>query len=421
MWKRGVSGVIVVILVLGIFGLTFEIQPAKANTITVPDDYATIQEAINNANEGDTIYARAGVYYGDFVVNQRLSLVGENKETTIIVSNSTVIHDPNDPTVFVGRDTVSIKADGVSISGFAVNGNGTYGWGITIRGSNCVVKDNEVFGIDGEGIFLDGRANNVEGNLVINNTLRDNKGCGLLAWGANKNCIRSNTVFEDYFGIYLYGESNENMIAHNDIHNNTDIGVGIIWHSNNNSIIDNNISGNGQHSNESYASGICSQTYSQSNHIINNELSSNKRGYCEYYSAGQIIYHNSFINNSQQFVIDSQLRPNTLDNGYPSGGNYWSDYTGLDANSDGIGDTSYTIDASNQDRYPLMIPWKPLQGDINYDGAVDILDIVAITSIYGCKAGELKWNPQTDLAPPYGKIDILDMVTCTTHYGQKYP
>jgi parallel beta-helix repeat protein len=316
---------------------------------------------------------------------------------------------------------VSINADDVSISGFTVNGNGTFGWGITIRGSNCVVKNNDVFGIDGEGIFLDGRANNVEGNLVTNNTLRNNKGCGVLAWGANKNCIRSNTASDNYFGIYLYWESNENMIVHNDIHNNTDIGVGIIWHSNNNSIIDNDISENGQYSNESYASGICSQTYSQSNYIINNELDNNKRGYYEYYSAGQIIYHNSFTNNSQQFVIDSQFQPNILDHGYPSGGNYWSDYNGTDSNSDGIGDTPYIIDANNQDHYPLVNPWQPILGDINYDGAVNILDIVAIASIYGCKGEDLRWNPQADLAPPYGKIDLFDLVTCTSHYGQTYP
>jgi nitrous oxidase accessory protein NosD len=48
---------------------------------------------------------------------------------------------------------------------------------------------------------------------------------------------------------------------------------------------------------------------------------------------------------------------NSWDDGYPSGGNYWSDYNGTDANHDGIGDTSHVLDANNTDHYPLMIPY----------------------------------------------------------------
>jgi len=47
------------------------------------------------------------------------------------------------------------------------------------------------------------------------------------------------------------------------------------------------------------------------------------------------------------------------DDGYPSGGNYWSDYAGVDADGDGIGDTPYVIDENNTDRYPLISLWPP--------------------------------------------------------------
>jgi hypothetical protein len=68
---------------------------------------------------------------------------------------------------------------------------------------------------------------------------------------------------------------------------------------------------------------------------------------------------------------------NAWDDGYPSGGNYWSDYTGTDANYDGIGDTPYTIDALNQDRYPLMGPF----GSRIHDVAVNSLSAEPTTVV----------------------------------------
>jgi PKD repeat protein len=65
---------------------------------------------------------------------------------------------------------------------------------------------------------------------------------------------------------------------------------------------------------------------------------------------------------------------------------------------------------------PFTIP-----GDVNYDGVANISDIISIASIYNCEEGDPNWNPNADLAPPYGKIDILDLVTCAYHYGETYP
>jgi hypothetical protein len=58
------------------------------------------------------------------------------------------------------------------------------------------------------------------------------------------------------------------------------------------------------------------------------------------------------VNNSIQ--IHTEGSNDTWDIGFPSGGNFWSDYNGSDSSHDGIGDSNYTIDASNVDRYPLM-------------------------------------------------------------------
>jgi PGF-pre-PGF domain-containing protein len=102
-----------------------------------------------------------------------------------------------------------------------------------------------------------------------------------------------------------------------------------------------------------------------SNNIINgNNITNNRCGIYLEFAVNNIIYHNSFINNSQA-VRGFMMYTNVWDNGYPSGGNCWSDYKGIDEKSgpnqdqlgsDGIGDTPYIIDANNEDRYPLMMP-----------------------------------------------------------------
>jgi hypothetical protein len=60
-------------------------------------------------------------------------------------------------------------------------------------------------------------------------------------------------------------------------------------------------------------------------------------------------------------------------------------------------------------------------GDVNFDGTVNIQDVIIMASMYGSREGEPDWHVSADIAAPYGKVDILDLVTCTGHYGEKYP
>ncbi len=59
--------------------------------------------------------------------------------------------------------------------------------------------------------------------------------------------------------------------------------------------------------------------------------------------------------------------------------------------------------------------------DVNRDGVVDIHDIVAVGSRYGCREGDVDWSQNADIAPGWGIIDIFDCVTCAYHYGKQSP
>ena len=103
------------LLMLLVVSIVYEVKfKVKANpkTITVPDDYPTIQDAINAANPEDVVYVKAGTYNENIVVDKTLSLIGEDANRTIIDGNRK------------NRDVVKIKANSVTFKGFTIRNSG---------------------------------------------------------------------------------------------------------------------------------------------------------------------------------------------------------------------------------------------------------------------------------------------------------
>jgi nitrous oxidase accessory protein len=148
---------------------------AQPKTITVPDDYPSIQQAVDQANNGDTVFVRAGYYDGAVDITKPISLIGED--------NKAIINNWLDKI----RAAILITSHNVTVSGFTIdnNSNDTI-WsqkrGIHLLGANdCTIQDNIVKKCDSEGIWLYQSSN----NHVINNTVENGSTC--ISIGASSN------------------------------------------------------------------------------------------------------------------------------------------------------------------------------------------------------------------------------------------
>ena len=337
---------------------------ANSRTICVPDNYTTIQEAINNADEGDTIFVRAGTYYEPVKIDKSLTLVGENRSTTVIDGNGTGI-------------VVHVIANNITLSGFTIQNGGLGIW--VSRSSNNILTDNTASN-NSNGIYFWWSSNNVlTGNIASNNQY------GIYFLGSSNNVLTGNIASNNQYGIYL-DSSGHNALTGNNVSSNDNNGI-FFYHSSNN-VLTGNIASNNQYgiylgdsdnnvlsgnivSNNQYGIflfysrdniltgitatnnhyGIRLTSSSNNNALTGNNVSSNDNsGIRLTSSSDNIIHHNNFISNTEPPGSINSV--NSWDDG--AEGNYWSGYDGDDANWDGIGDTLYPIYENNRDNHPLM-------------------------------------------------------------------
>ena len=244
-------------------------------------------------------------YQGDITVNADGSISPSTapiKQT----SNTYSITDDIDGSITVNTSDIILNGNGHTVSGVSL-----------IRTLNVTVKNFVVASQSGRiGISLSDASN----NLIVNNTvsgfwsiqaLNGISFAGIYVVGGNSNTITRNNLMYNLDGMEFINTSH-NLIVQNNITNNP------VW--------------------DPYTTGIFF------GHASNNT-----------------IYHNNFVTSKYQVnVLDSV---NIWDNGYPDGGNYWSNYqtkypNAAEIGNSGIGNKAYVIDSENQDRYPLMEPFK---------------------------------------------------------------
>ena len=264
--------------------LIMAVSAASAEQFIVDDigvaGYSTIQNAVDDANNGDMIIVSSGTYIENVVVNKQLSIVSESGDP-----DDTIIKAAN-----LREHVFNITADNVTISGFTIK-NARYGtWdkppaGIYLYGVRETIISNNSLSNNEIGIRMYDSSN----NQLINNNASNNED-GIRLYRSSNNVLDYNTVSHNYesgFGIY-HSICNEFI---NNIASDNDDGI-FLSESINNRLIKNNVSNN--------KVGINIFIGNENNELKYNTISNNKYGISfHHYNNNTTLYNNIMLNNKE--------------------------------------------------------------------------------------------------------------------------
>jgi parallel beta-helix repeat protein len=293
-----------------------------------PGNYSKILDAINAANDGDTVFVYHGIYYENLVVYKSIHLIGENKETTIIdgqgkadgvrltdnnitISGFTVQHG-NEVGIFMLAENITVTGNILASNGIdiwlcysynTITDNVLLGGGLYIPyyyGHHNIITNNVV---DGKPlVYLEGvhdiLITSESGQIVLldceNIWIQDQNLQGVhygITIGGSRYChISTSTISRCFTGIFMF-QSTDIAIVANTIDNNTAFGIHMM-NSSDNRISQNTISGS------MAGSGVYIEYYSIDNIISNNTLVSNGFG-MHITSYGNRVSDNLILQNSQ--------------------------------------------------------------------------------------------------------------------------
>ncbi len=216
MKKITLIGCMLVATLVLISAFPLAVSEASNTTIYVDNDggadYTNIQDAIDAASDGDTIYVYSGTYYEHVKINTSIVLQGEDKESTIIDDSGS-------------RDAIYVTADNVEITGFSVINTGPY-WpnsGIALnRNEQCIVTDNIV-----SNCFIGIHAFITSDTTISKNTVTDSE-FGIRIQATKFSTITRNTMQDNYWGMDLNGAYFNEIIENNFINNEKQVHFQIV-------------------------------------------------------------------------------------------------------------------------------------------------------------------------------------------------
>jgi parallel beta-helix repeat protein len=314
----------------------------------------------NGAGDGVYLLGRTGVTIKNLKVKKftngiQVRLGGGNTLTGITAENNNigicVINSTGNTVADNVADNNSYQ--GILVQGAAgnsVTGNSACGniFGIWLAGSGeNTLAGNTASGNGGCGFWLMGSAN----NTLAENTANGNIVFGMHLQGCNGNTLTGNTVNDNAGGIRAMGSQNNNFT------NNTVVnsGTGIYLQGCGGHVI----SGNTLEGNKVYGINFLNAGGST---ISGNTVSGNGCGLYFWNSSNNEVFNNNFIDNTVQARAGIGSG-NVFDLPKPVGGNYWSGWTGPDADGDGFVDNPYVVDRPNRLFYGQdNLPWTTENG-----------------------------------------------------------